>query len=155
MAIRGSGNAYTRCVRRPGRTKKQTWTAKAVGRVACYARKEGISVDELLKELEECAPCKDENSKRCERQRLRTLEQNIAAMSDAVTVLNAIQLAMNALLLLGRFVPQLRSVVIPARLAYTQVAPAAARLSNQLRSNELERIALRIELERAGFSVIP
>jgi len=136
VAILGSGRAFTKCRRVQFRSKKPVWTAKAVGRVACYARSSGATHDDLLKFLAECAPCKEQRQRRNSQRLQAALQANNALINDTELILTGLNLAIEGFLLLSRFVPMLKAASIPVTLARRPVAALVTRLRSRKAAND-------------------
>lgn len=120
----------------PTRSQPRRWTAKAVGRVACYALEAGVTRDELLEELSRCAPCREKREKRNEKRLEMALEANNGLLNDVEIVMTTLDLALDGFLLISRFVPQLRAVGIPVTLARRPIARLVTRIQAQKAAND-------------------
>lgn len=137
MAFPATGKARRICYTKPGRNKTRGWTARAVGRVACYARNNGVTAEELLDELSECAPCKGKRRNAREDAKVASaLQLANGIMQDSEIILTGIQVGIEGLLLLSRFVPMLKSVAIPAQLAIKPVAGLVRRIKAGRAAND-------------------
>lgn len=122
MAFKAVGGRHQKCYTVPGRRNPRRVTARAVGSMACYARRAGVTIDELTEALEECAPCRQRRRKREDERLRRTLERANGVLSDCDLVLQGIQIAADAMLLLSRFVPVLRLPAAGLKVAIRPVA---------------------------------
>lgn len=123
-----------KCTIRPNRTKRRVFTAKDAGRIACEALKDGALLADLRKEVQRCVPCEDDEKNR--NRLMEMLAANTAALQVALTIVAAMLIAMNGLLIAGRFIPQLRLVSIAARALFSRVAAAETQISQQIAANE-------------------
>ena len=51
-----------KCYNKPRRTRARTFTAKDVGRIACYAKEDGVLENDIIAALEDCIDFKDKKA---------------------------------------------------------------------------------------------
>lgn len=137
------------CFNRPNRTRKRTFTARDVGRIACQAVKAGVPPSEIVKELEECLGEQLCDKERV-RQQLRSYLQSTAAFFDLLSVLAGI--------VIGLLIPVARWGVKILRLGFQRVIrllPRKVRLElEDLAEREIQRIEKRTDDIIGEFKVL-
>lgn len=86
-----------RCTLRPNRSERRGYTAKDVGRIACYALRDGATPQEILSELRECAPCSDDTEQK------NALERAMEAIAENQRMIVTVLAVAVAVLALMRF----------------------------------------------------
>lgn len=130
------------CLYRPRRSRRYTFTARDVGRIACYARGDGVTAAQLLEELQDCAPCPEPQDNRDAR--------GLLSQAMAMAQQNAVQItlwvvAIAALAALSRFfVPAvLRLLPVAAGTVLSRVAATEVQMIARKAANDalFQRIA--------------
>lgn len=147
------GNPQTlRCRFIPNRARKRTFTARDVGRIACEALKDGETLGELRKQLERCVPCDDDGENR--NRLLKALQENMAAIEVGLTVIVAVGIVLSGVSTIGRFVPQLRSLVLVSGALAGRVSAARVLLQRQQAANQaLFKIVQQEAANAAAFAI--
>jgi hypothetical protein len=100
-------------------------------------RENGYTLDAMLAELEKCAPCeRQRRRRRADARVLARLAENSSALAEFETFLQVFDVAVEGLLLLTRFVPQLRSTALPVTLLKRTVAARITRLRRERAAND-------------------
>lgn len=111
-----------KCFNKPLRRFPRTFTARAVGRIACRAVQQGVPPADIRTELGDCVPCsEDDQSKRLLQQAIAALQASQQQLELVVVAIGAIVAALAAVQLVGRFVPQARLALLVLRPAITRV----------------------------------
>lgn len=104
MGLCGCSEMPLKCYQKPNRTKVRTFTAKDVGRIACYAIDDGALKSDVRREVDKCLGPNEE----CEHafSVLEVILKLLLALALALFVLSTLQRLVRVLLILRRILPK-------------------------------------------------
>jgi len=143
--VRTGAKGVLKCVYRPARSKKRTFTAKSAAAAVCAALRAGFTQQEIRLELARCIEC-SENRRRsqAQAQAVSAIEGSNTTLLLADGALNAFEFASRLVSRVARFVPAAKGAEAPLRLMASTLGNVRGTIKIARAANDAALTALRL-----------